>query len=105
MRWRSRSDVTAFRVADCGGGFMAASEPGATETTFGTCCDTLGNVLESQDFEPLISVGDDGVLYTSIGIVEMEEDEAGMVEYPVVFCPFCGTRLQSDDVVNRTTKN
>ena len=84
---------------------MAASGTGATGTQYGTCCETLLNVLESQEFEPLISVGDDGVLYTSIGIVDMEDDEAGMVEYPVVFCPFCGTRLQSDDVVQTTTKN
>ena len=84
---------------------MAANGTGATGTQFGTCCETLLNVLESQEFEPLISVGDDGVLYTSIGIVDMEDDEAGMVEYPVVFCPFCGTRLQSDDVVQTTTKN
>ncbi len=84
---------------------MAASETGATGTQFGTCCETLLNVLESQEFEPLITVGDDGILYTSIGIVDMEDDEAGMVEYPIVFCPFCGTRLQSDDVVHSPTKN
>lgn len=84
---------------------MAASGTGPTGTQFGTCCETLRNVLESQEFEPLITVGDDGILYTSIGIVDMEDDEAGMVEYPVVFCPFCGTRLQSDDVVHSVTKN
>ena len=84
---------------------MAASGAGTTGTQFGACCETLRNVLESQEFEPLITVGEDGILYTSIGIVDMEDDEAGMVEYPVVFCPFCGTRLQSDDVVQSTTKN
>ena len=83
---------------------MAATGTGATAVQFGSCCETLRNVLNAEEFEPLIGVGDDGVLYTTIGIVDMEsDDEAGMVEYPLLFCPFCGTRLQADDVVQTTS--
>lgn len=65
---------------------------------FGSCCATLKEVLTSKEFSPLIEVGDDGVLYMSVGITEGEkDDDEGMVDYPVFFCPFCGTQLQEQD--------
>ncbi|MFN3743221.1 MAG: hypothetical protein ACK4TL_00820 [Hyphomicrobiaceae bacterium] len=65
---------------------------------FGSCCATLKEVLTSKEFAPLIEVGDDGVLYMSVGIAEGEkDDDEGMVDYPVFFCPFCGTQLQEQD--------
>lgn len=66
---------------------------------FGTCCDDLKEVLASEDFDPLIAVGDDGVLYMSVGVVDMEEGEVNMVDHPVFFCPFCGTKLQTPEEV------
>ena len=59
--------------------------------TFGTCCELLKDAMSDQDFEPLISVGDDGILYISVGMIDAEEDEPSMVEYPLYHCPFCGT--------------
>ena len=36
-----------------------------------------------------------------IGVVDAEkEDEPNMVDHPVFFCPFCGTKLQSPDEVD-----
>jgi hypothetical protein len=65
---------------------------------FGSCCGTLKELLSTKEFSSLIEVADDGVLYMSVGIVEHEkEDEEGMVDYPVFFCPFCGTQLQEQD--------
>ena len=65
---------------------------------FGSCCATLKEVLTSKEFSPLIEVGEDGVLYLSVGIAEGEkDDDEGMVDYPVFFCPFCGTQLQEQD--------
>lgn len=62
---------------------------------FGSCCETLKELLTSKEFSPLIETGDDGVLYMSVGIMDGEkEDDQGMVDYPVFFCPFCGTQLQ-----------
>ena len=64
--------------------------------TFGTCCDVLKDAMSDQDFDPLIAVGDDGILYMSVGLVDVEEAEPGMVDYPVLFCPFCGKGLQTE---------
>jgi hypothetical protein len=65
------------------------------EHAFGSCCDELKEAMSGEDFEPLITVADNGVLYLSVGLVEMEDDEPGMVDHPLFFCPFCGAKLQS----------
>ena len=56
--------------------------------------------MSGNEFEPLISVGEDGVLYMSVGLLELENDEPGMVDHPLFFCPFCGTRVQTADEVH-----
>lgn len=67
--------------------------------TFGSCCDELKEAMSGEDFEPLITVGEGGILYMSVGLIEMEEDEPGMIDHPVFFCPFCGTKLQTAEEV------
>ena len=58
-------------------------------------------MLESEEFEPLIAVDEDGVLYMSVGLLDAEkEDEPNMVDHPVFFCPFCGTKLQTPEEVD-----
>ena len=70
---------------------------------FGSCCDSLKDALAGEEFDPLISVGEDGVLYFSVGIVDLEDEEAGMIDHPLFFCPFCGTRLQDPAQVAANT--
>jgi hypothetical protein len=71
---------------------------------FGNCCEILKDVLESDEFEPLIAADDNGILYMSIGVVEVEkDDEPNMVDHPVFFCPFCGTKLQTPAEVDAKT--
>ncbi len=78
-------------------GAGGADETGAT--TFGTCCDALKETMSGTEFEPLITVGEGGVLYMSVGLIEMEDEEPGMLDHPVFFCPFCGTKLQTEEQV------
>jgi len=68
---------------------------------FGTCCEELKDAISGDEFEPLIMVGEDEVLYLSVGIVagEDEEEESAMVEHPLFFCPFCGAKVQTPDEV------
>lgn len=76
---------------------MAAADAGK----FGNCCEHLKDAMGGEDFEPLISVDDDdGVLYLSVGLIEAEEDEPNMIDHPIFFCPFCGTKLQSEEEVD-----
>jgi len=66
---------------------------------FGSCCQELGEAIQGEDFEPLINVGDDGILYMAVGLIELEDEEPGMVDHPLFFCPFCGTKLQDAEAV------
>jgi hypothetical protein len=77
---------------------MAADAPIAG-LEFGTCCAELKDAMSGEEFEPLITVGDDGVLYMSVGLIDLEDEEPGMVDHPLFFCPFCGTKLQTADEV------
>jgi hypothetical protein len=79
--------------------------PGGTGNLgrFGTCCQDLKDVLTAEDFDPLVYVGEDDVLYMSIGILEMEgegdDEDPGFLDHPIYCCPFCGTKLQTADEV------
>ncbi|MFN3869058.1 MAG: hypothetical protein ACK4MF_08340 [Hyphomicrobiaceae bacterium] len=76
---------------------MAGTEAGAEEEEFGSCCSELKEAMSGKEFEPLIQVGEDGILYMSVGLIDIEGEEPGMVDHPVFFCPFCGTELQARD--------
>jgi hypothetical protein len=86
---------------------MAGDETNmATANThgFGTCCSELKDAMSGEEFEPLLTVGDDGVLYMSVGLIDLEqENEPGMVDHPLFFCPFCGKQLQTVDEVRAKT--
>ena len=70
------------------------------EHEFGACCEELKEAMLGEEFEPLIAVGDDGVLYLSVGMVDLEDDdEPGMVDHPLFFCPFCGAEVQTEEGV------
>jgi hypothetical protein len=71
---------------------------------FGSCCQSLKDAMASEEFEPLIAVSDeDGVLYMSVGVVDMEDGEPGMIDHPIFFCPFCGSKLQTPEEVDAKT--
>ncbi|MGI9520409.1 MAG: hypothetical protein ACR2PG_02060 [Hyphomicrobiaceae bacterium] len=82
-----------------------SEDNGALGGRFGKCCEELKEALAGVDFDPLITEGDDGILYMAVGLIEFEDDEeagmveTGMVDHPAFFCPFCGTRLQDPEVV------
>jgi hypothetical protein len=67
---------------------------------FGSCCEGLKDALTNEEFEPLLAVDEAGVLYMSVGVMDAQgEDEPNMVDHPVYFCPFCGTKLQTEEEV------
>jgi len=67
---------------------------------FGSCCGELKEALAGEGFDPLVTVGDNGVIYLTVGLVDGEDDDgAALVDHPMFFCPFCGTRLQAREEV------
>ncbi len=85
-------------AVDQNGGGQPSGEA-ASGKTYGTCCPELKDAMSGEEFEPLITVSEDGILYMSVGLVDLEEEEPGMVDHPMFFCPFCGAKLQSADEV------
>ena len=72
----------------------------ADGSKFGSCCESLKEAMAGEDFEPLISESEEGILYMSVGIAEMDDKEHGMIDHPLFFCPFCGTKVQSAEDVD-----
>jgi hypothetical protein len=84
---------------------MSANSAGSNAgSQFGKCCEGLKDALTSEEFEPLMAVDDVGILYMSVGLLDAEgEEEPNMVDHPMYFCPFCGTRLQTEQDVEAKT--
>lgn len=78
---------------------MAKEDQAGGGKPFGSCCSELAEAMSGEEFEPLITLAEDDILYMSVGLVELDDDEPGMVDHPLFFCPFCGTRLQNADEV------
>ena len=72
--------------------------------TFGSCCEELKEALEGGDFEPCITVGSDGVIFLTVGLIALDEDESSLVDHPMFFCPFCGTQLQTPEEVEAKSR-
>lgn len=69
--------------------------------TFGSCCEMLKEAMSSEEFDPLITVGqEDGILYMAVGMIDVDAEEPGMVEFPLYHCPFCGSGLQTPEEVD-----
>ena len=71
----------------------------AEGSEFGSCCEELKEAMGGEEFEPLITLGEDGILYMSVGILSLEDDEPAMMDHPLFYCPFCGKHVQSEDEV------
>ena len=78
---------------------MADDESTTAASKFGGCCTELKEAMAGEEFDPLITEGDDGVLYMAVGLIDLEEEEPGLVDHPLFFCPFCGTKLQTAEEV------
>lgn len=66
---------------------------------FGSCCESLRKAMHDPP-SPLMRVEVDGTLFMAVGYAQTERGVAWF-DHAVMFCPFCGTRLQTPDEVKR----
>jgi len=78
---------------------MASDTQDQQAAGFGSCCEELSQVMSGEEIEPLITVGGDGILYMSVGLIDIDEEEPGMVDHPVFYCPFCSSKVQDPETV------
>ncbi|MEI9404820.1 hypothetical protein [Mesorhizobium argentiipisi] len=67
------------------------------------CCSTLREVMTELP-SPSFFETDDGTLMMTVGTVETE-DGLGYFDQAVMFCPFCGTGLQTDKSIAGKVKH
>ena len=72
------------------------------EGQFGSCCKDLDDVMNMPP-NPLFRVDEGGVLRLTVGYVETEQG-VGWYDHAVLFCPFCGTRLQDREDIRRKSE-
>ncbi len=65
---------------------------------FGDCCTEMRSAL-SGDFNKTIAENN-GVLYLSVGYI-LTKDGPGWFDSAVIFCPFCGLKIQDKDYIAR----
>jgi hypothetical protein len=66
---------------------------------FGACCTDLGDAIQKPPTS-FFMVEENGVLYLSVGYVTTKQGP-GFFDQAVIFCPFCGARLQDRDEIRR----
>ena len=68
-------------------------------SSFGNCCGDMKDAMTSPP-EKLLRVEDNGVLYLTVGYASTDQG-VGWFDQAVLFCPFCGTALQSRAEIQR----
>ena len=70
---------------------------------FGSCCNDLMNVLDaSRTPNSFFRVEDNNVLYLTIGYADTEYGP-GYFDQAVIYCPFCGQKLQDKEEIRIKT--
>ncbi|HSF25382.1 MAG TPA: hypothetical protein VLE20_14250 [Blastocatellia bacterium] len=64
---------------------------------FGTCCTDLADAFDGVP-NSFFRVEENGVLYLTVGYVQTENGP-GFFDQAVLFCPFCGTKLQDAEQI------
>ena len=67
--------------------------------SFGSCCEDLGKAMTSPPNSFFRAEGN-GVLYLTIGFVQTPNGP-GWFDQAIIFCPFCGSQLQSREEIRK----
>jgi hypothetical protein len=70
---------------------------------FGSCCKDLHTALAEVP-KSLFHVSPEGTLFLSVGMAETE-DGVGWFDQAVIFCPFCGKRLQDKNEIGKKVRD
>ena len=69
------------------------------DQNFGSCCKDLKDAMTAAQHS-LLRVESNGVLYWSVGYMQTEQG-VGWFDQAVIFCPFCGLKIQDKDEIRR----
>jgi hypothetical protein len=63
------------------------------------CCNDLFDAMTSPPVS-FFRIEGNGVLYLTVGYIQTDEG-TGWFDQAVIFCPFCGTKVQDKDEIKR----
>jgi len=69
----------------------------------GDCCKDLADAVREVP-NSFVRVEDNGVIYLTVGYAQTE-DGPGFFDQALMFCPFCGIRLQTREQVARSMRS
>jgi len=86
--------LLAFSLLGCRGDTTVNSGGDAMKHNgpFGSCCKDLKDAMTKVP-KSFFRVEDNGVLYLTVGYVQTD-DGPGFFDQAVLYCPFCGKKLQ-----------
>jgi hypothetical protein len=70
-----------------------------TTQEFGSCCKDLRDAMTTPPTS-FFRVESNGVLFLTIGYTRTEQG-TGWFDQAVIFCPFCGQKIQDKDEIQR----
>ncbi len=68
----------------------------------GSCCKDLRDAINEPP-NSLFVINEHDILYLSVGYV-LTDDGLGWFDQAVLFCPFCGTKIQDKDDIAQKVK-
>ncbi len=66
---------------------------------FGACCEDIRKAMTIPT-NTFFFVSEEKVLYMSVGYANTEQGTAWF-DQAVIFCPFCGTKIQDEKVITK----
>jgi hypothetical protein len=72
-------------------------------SAFGSCCSELKDAMTKPP-NSFFYLHENGIFYATVGYV-MTENGPGFFDMAAMFCPFCGTALQTRDGIARRRKS
>ncbi len=73
-----------------------------TQSNFGSCCKDLKDAMTSPP-NSFFRVEENGVLYLTIGYIATQPGP-GWFDQAVIFCPFCGRKIQDKNEIARSAQ-
>ncbi len=71
-------------------------------SAFGSCCTDLQEAM-AQPPNSFFRIEENGVLFLTVGYVNTEKGP-GFFDQAVIFCPFCGTKIQDREEIAKKTE-
>ena len=72
-------------------------------SNFGKCCKDLNDAITTPP-SSFFRTEENGIFFLTIGFMVTDDGRTGWFDQAVIYCPFCGTKLQDRDEIKAKTE-